>query len=1061
MTVAISTIIDNREGNTLHAALERMGAGGKELWIASAFFSLDALLLLAETLEQYERIRILFGDEASPRQRRLLLERLRAASDEDLLAQREKQPLLSSLQKMEALFTSGRVEARCYTAKKFHAKAYIIKRDIFPEQIAVMGSGNFTRPGLQQNIELNAIQTPEQTEQLRVWYEERWQEAQTDVVTDDVLAEIRRQIELYDPYYLYLKALYAWGQDRQGASTRRTPPLVEILDEHQRQGYFQALKILERQHGVMICDGVGLGKSFIALALMEHYCRAGRRVLLIAPKNILDNSWRDYLETYLQEYRQPFGSIDARAMTEFGFDSEKLEELADGCGELTEKECEYLRLLQAYAQRADVIVIDESHNFRTPSANRYKNLFRIVEPQDGRRKRIIMLTATPINTRYTDMSAQLGLITHETGTLAGYTFQQIRRATVELDKTAPASEPSGQLSLTLQETPNETLNRVLEQVVIQRSRTTCKALSAAAGKELRFPTRRDPECIEYAIGPASRGYAALIDLTDVRFRPAVRRLQQVKKETDEKKLSKLLARPLRGIKLSAFLTEQYRTVVNPNSKQYTDEVHLAGLVYANTLKQLESSPVAFQGIIQSLATGLLARLQVVFGEQVASVIAEHQEWARTAIFRSPDEEEENGADPDIVEDGDALDISGNEIDAWLQQAVKSRGLEKKLRDFTAAEFDVERWRRDIEGDLGYLREIHTAILAARRQPDPKLEEFIPKIAELLEGGRRVLLFTQSRRTAEYLEYELQERLQGYNVARIDSRVEKTRASIIHAFCPGYNPRPSTWARSVPEHIDVLISTDVLSEGVNLQEAGAIVNYDIHWNPVRLIQRIGRVDRRLDPKITPHQHEFRILNVLPPSEIEKIINLVEAVEERTLKISRALGIDEAFFKANDPAGTLKEFNRLYEGGMTGTDVAATKYTEHFAEPDAKTQAILDALPPGAFGVWGKASVDGLFALFEMEATPAATDTDRQRYAQIIGRPVLALEQSGRAVTHDAGAILKVLAGTKIGEHSAAPGDEAALAERLKKLKHSVRNAFADISLPRTIMPRLVCWMELRK
>ena len=1061
MTVAISTIIDNRDGNTLHAALERMGAGGKELWIASAFFSLDALLLLADTLEQYERVRILFGDEANPRQRKLLLEQLRSASDADLLVQREKQPLLTNLQKMEELFASGRVEARCYTAKKFHAKAYIIKREMFPEQIAVMGSGNFTRQGLLQNIELNALQTPEQTEQLRAWYEERWAEAQADVVTEDVLAEIRRQIELYDPYYLYLKALYAWGQDRQGESSGSKPEMVKRLDEHQRQGYWQALKILERQHGVMVCDGVGLGKSFIALALMEYFCRVGKRVLLIAPKNILDNSWRYYLEEYLKDFRQPFGSIDSKAMTEFGFDIEKLEGLLECDGGLSEKECDYLRLLQAYTERADVIVIDESHNFRTPSANRYKNLYRIIEPQDGRRKQMILLTATPINTYYTDMSAQLGLITHEHGTLAGYGFQQIRKASVELDRTVPTSKPSGQLSLTLQETPNDTLNRVLEQVVIQRSRTTCKALSAAAGKELRFPTRHDPECIEYTIGPASQAYAALIELTDDRFRPAVRRLQAMKKETDEKKLAKLLAKPLRGIKLAAFITEQYRTVVNPNSKQYTDEVHLAGLVYANTLKQLESSPAAFQGIIQSLATGLLARLQVVSGTEVAPIIAEHQDWVRTPIFRAPDDDAGNGEDPDMIEDGDALDISGDEVDAWLQQAVKSRGLEKKLREFTAKEFDVERWRHDIEGDLVYLREIHDAILVARRQPDPKLEEFIPQITALLSAGKRMLLFTQSRRTAEYLEYELRDRLHGANVARIDSRVEQTRASIIHAFCPGYNPRPSAWARSVPERVDVLISTDVLSEGVNLQEAGAIVNYDIHWNPVRLIQRIGRVDRRLDPQITPHEHEFSILNVLPPPEIEKVINLVEAVEERTLKISRALGIDEAFFKANDPAGTLKEFNRLYEGDMTGADVAATRYTEYFTEPDSKTQTILDALPPGAFGVWGKAPVDSLFALFEMEATPAATTTDRERYAQIIGRPVLVMEHSGTATLHDAGAILKILAGTKAGEHSTSPSDEPTLAERLKKLNHGVRGAFADISLPRTIMPRLICWMELRK
>ena len=402
------------------------------------------------------------------------------------------------------------------------------------------------------------------------------------------------------------------------------------------------------------------------------------------------------------------------------------------------------------------------------------------------------------------------------------------------------------------------------------------------------------------------------------------------------------------------------------------------------------------------------------------------------------------------------------MDGWLQQAVNARGLANKLADFTPLAFDIERWRRDIESDLLFLRRIHQAIIEARLQPDPKLEKFAPVIAQQLALGKRVLLFTQSRRTAEYLEKELTQRLRDYNVVRIDSRVNATRASIIHAFCPGYNkPRPEPWSPSVPPRVDVLISTDVLSEGVNLQEAGVIVNYDIHWNPVRLIQRIGRVDRRLDPQITPRAHEFGIFNVLPPEEIEKIINLIGAIESRTLKISRALGIDEAFFSANDPAGTLKEFNRLYEGDMTSADEATTRYTEHFTTPDPHTQQLLAYLPPGAFGVWGAAPHDGLFALFIMEATSHASDIDRERFAQIIGRPLLALRLSGQPALFDAGAILKLLADTRIGEHSALPGDEAALAAGLKQLKSSARQSFSDINLPQTIMPKLVCWMELRK
>ncbi|MBI2298659.1 MAG: DEAD/DEAH box helicase family protein [Armatimonadetes bacterium] len=1063
MAGSTSSIVDNRDGNTLLAALTAMGNGGRELWVATAFFSLAALLLLADALTGYQRGRVLFGDDASPRQRELLLDRLRRLSDTDILAQREQSPRLIRLETVARLFEDGRVEARCYTAKKFHAKAYLVAgRDVYPHQLAVLGSGNFTRPGLLENIELNAILTSDQTEQLRVWYEERWAEAQADIVTEDVLNEIRRQIELYDPYWLYLKALYLWGQDRQGEEPDGGPPILGRLDEHQRQGYLQALKILSREHGAMVCDGVGLGKSYIALALMQEYCRQGKRVLLLAPKNILTHSWQGYLAEHLADYREPFGSIEDRAMTELGFDPTELE---NGTDALTELQRARLRLLEGYADRADLIVVDESHNFRTSSANRFKNLFRILGPRRDRRKDVLLLTATPINTQYVDVSNQLSLITHEAGRLAGHPIERIRAAARQADREQP-TPPGVQLELVFEEPVGDLLQQVFEQALIQRSRTTCKDLCRAAGKELRFPIRRDPECVDLRLGPDSAAWRDLIALADARFRPGVQLLHQIRHESDERAIVRLLHRGAQGIKLSAFLTEQYRRHVNPSSKPYSDEIRLAGLVYANTLKQLESSPVAFQGILQSLGAGLLARLHVVLGDDADGVLDDHGEWVRTPLFMAHPDASGDAPDDDTVEDGANLDLSGEEQDEWLQHAIRTRHLERKLCGFTAAEFDVKRWADDIVGDLEYLREIHAATRAARQQRDPKFEQVLPRIVQLLAEGRRVLVFTQSQRTAEYLERQLggeprpNGRLRGHTVARIDSRVEDTRPSIIHAFCPGYNRPPDRWSPSVPERVDVLVSTDVLSEGVNLQEAGAIVNYDVHWNPVRLIQRIGRVDRRLDPEITPHDHEFRIVNVLPPPEIETILNLVGTIEDRQLKISRALGLDQSFFRADDPAGTLKEFNRLYEGTKTVRDEAAEAYTTLFGEPDPANIARLEALPPGAFGVWSGAPRDGLFAVFVMRASQA-TDADRERFAGLLDRPVLALEQPGRPPLDDAGAILKLLAGIPPDARSGTPSDEEQLADRLKQLKNDVRQSFAARELPRTIRPELVCWLELRQ
>lgn len=1061
-----SSIIDNREGNTLLASLQTITGSGRELCIASAFFTLDALLLLAETLGRYQKIRLLFGDDADATQRRTLLAKAKQASEADLLTQREEGlALLSPLKIVERLFQEGRIEARCYTKQKFHAKAYLIQRDAaFAPRQGILGSGNFTRSGMTRNIELNVHLSVEQTAQLDDWFEARWEESEKDEVTPDILTLLQSQITLYHPYVLFQKALAVWGDYYGGQYEESSLP----LDPHQAQGFQQALNIIGREQGVMVCDGVGLGKSFIGLALMEHFCRDGRNVLLIAPKNILDSGWKGYLDKYLRRYRSPFGNITEMPMTEFGYLPDEGKKDPPPTPELEEKR----RLRDDLMQRADVIVIDEAHNFRTTSASRYQNLLKIVQQARGRRKKIILLTATPINTEYADLSAQIGLITQDEGRVGGYDITQIRSAAKNLDKQVHQqvdrgeASPSGQLNLGLRETDDQVLNKVLEALLIQRSRKTCKALAEAAGKALRFPHRNDLKAEPYPIGAEYPEVLELIALSEKRFRAGIKLLQKVEKEAAAgQTMPAAPIKSVKGIKLAAFLLEQYNRN-EPQTKAFQVEARLARLIYSNALKQLESSPPAFQGILQSLGEGLIARLEYVFPQTARPLIEPHLGWVRTPLFpnekAAKTDDDEDDAETQ-VDEGAAIDLSGGETDAWLEKSVQKRHLARKLAEFTNETYDLERWKTDLLADLGYLQEIHAATLKTRQKPDPKLKWGQGIIESAVGQGKRVLVFTQSRRTAEYLEREL--KISGATLARIDSRVEDTRPALLHAFCPGYNPRPNVWPPSVPERVDVLISTDVLAEGVNLQEAGAIVNYDIHWNPVRLIQRIGRVDRRLDPYITPETHSFDIYNVLPPPEIDSILELVGRVENRTLRISKTLGLDAAFFKSTDRAGNLIEFNGLYEGEMTGADRALADWLRQKSQPDPDLVEALKTLPPGAFGVWKNAPCDGLFALFVLEAIEKgpnkASEADRARFGNELGHPVLALERPGLPPLLNAGEIFDLLRGTVKGQVSGTPSDEAALNARLKALRNAVRQGFAEINLPKTIVPRLVCWMEWKK
>ena len=879
-------------------------------------------------------------------------------------------------------------------------------------------------------------------------------EAQADVVTQDLLKEITRQVELYDPYAIYQRALLAWGRFYQGGiEAEEGLGIRDMLDPHQALGYKRALELLGRENGVMICDGVGLGKSFIALALMEHYCRAKKNVLLIAPKSIMRSSWDDYLDRHLREFREPYGTIHEKFMTDLALDLD--EEPSSDKIEAKQKE---LRLLAA---RADVIVIDESHNFRTTNTQRYENLYRIVQSLSlapEKRKKVVLLSATPVNTSYKDLSAQIALITHEKGTIAGNEIANIRSATADLDRRSPR-QPSPQSSFNFPEldpVAGPLLDRVLEAIIIQRKRTTCVALAKAAKKTLLFPNREKPTTMRYEL---SDSFRRVVATAERRFAPTAAFLKRVKDEYERAKAKGVDFTPPKmpakfdGIKFAAFLPEQYRTAGPVTKSSYQYEITLATLVFVNTIKQLESSPPAFQGILQSLGAGLVARLKYVVGDDANDDVQPHSEWIRTPIHAVEGGDSDGGE-----ESGELAELNGTELDEWLEKAIAARHLHKKLADFDEAHFNRGKWRKDILRDLDYLREIHAECVEARQFPDYKLEKAKDEIRARLWEGQRIVVFSQSQRTAFYLEQRLREEFSDKGVARIDSNVkQETRDDILYAFCPLYNPRPRQVNR---DRVDILICTDVLSEGVNMQEAECILNYDIHWNPVRLIQRIGRVDRRLDPLKNPKPHTFSILNCLPPPEINDIIRLVNTVENRRTIINETLGIDASFFTSEDPEGTLREFNNLVDGELSSIDRANERYIRAVAEPDPELLTTLEIMPLGAFGVWDKAPVDGFFALFEMVAKGGLSEADAEHFGSILGRPMLAL-LSGERVSLDAADILEKLSVTVKGVKSANPGDVERLKKALKAMKAAVNQSFRSINLSGNIQPKLICWMELRR
>lgn len=1053
-----SSIIDNSEGNLLIDGLGKISQNCTHFDIASAFFSLDALGMLAEKLQNAEKIRLLFGDDASKSDRRKLLAALRERSDVDLAAQRTQDITLTDLQKAKALILSKKFEARCYTKKKFHAKAYIAYHA--DEFKAVMGSGNFTRQGMTQNIELNARMSHDQSPQLQQWFEERWKEAEQDIVTDDLLKEITRQLDLYDPYAVYLKALLAWGSWNQADENDSSIRIYNQLDQHQKYGYLRAMRIMEREQGVMILDGVGLGKSFIAMAIIQRCLTKGLRVLLVAPKAILENSWRGYIREYLRKENGKFGKLEAENMTWFGIDPK-----SDYVSEAKRQEFE--EAFQDYCEDADVIVIDESHNFRTTNAFRYKQLETVLKHKrpDRPKRQVVLLTATPISTGVADLTNQMKLISGEHGALGGIPFSRLTTEASKIDKNRIAPpEPQATFDFANQFGDETPIHTALSSVAIQRSRATCKAFAAEAGQDLRFPMRELPEAIEYELNGT---YRTLVQEADRAFTALAQYLRDykdsIKKATEEKAAPVSPPLPRVGLRLGAYLTEGYRRADAPRMDKgkgrriVQTQAYLVGLIHVNALKQLESSIAAFDGIVRQLAAGLSARLiqqarlhDPDYLAHAETVVGEHQAWINLKFGQNlPD-------DDSLDEDEQDTDSDGEETDGLVDRALRNKKLNGSLQALTKDHYDVKQWREDIATDLKNLRQLHESVVAAQGVADPKFDEIKHQVRALLAEGKRVLIFTQSQRTSRYIAEKFKDQLEDPDlVGRIDGQVtDNERKQILYAFAPKYNPAPD---KTIPE-VRVLVATDVLSEGVNLQSADAILNYDLHWTPIRLIQRIGRVDRRL--KTGDSMHTFRILNVIPPKEIERIINLVDIVEKRTTLISKTVGIDVSFFKATDQAGTLKEFNKLVDGEQTVTDVAFNDYIKSLQMTEEQ-RAVADVVPRGAFGTWGTAPVEGIFALYTLQLKPNAPDTDSEMVRELIGEPILVMIADGRGET-DPGRILNVLRKTVPGQKSADHGDITILKRRLSDSLNEAKRRIKKVrELPIYVEFQLECWLELRK
>jgi superfamily II DNA or RNA helicase len=1012
--------------------------------IAAGYFEVGALLALDGDWQKLDKIRILMGDHVSHRTKKALLEAVRHRAEIELEAGLErdkvKDPLLDGVDAVVEALHTGRIECRVYNRDKFHAKAYIThgKVEVLGSQ-ALVGSSNFTVPGLTENVELNIkLESQSEVAQLQEWYERHWDDAVD--VTADVLRTIERHTQLYRPFDVYARALHELLADSEPTATeweRNQSRMFPILDRYQQEAYWAMLDIAERYRGAFLCDGVGLGKTFVGLMLIERLVLYEKKnVVLFAPKAAKESVWVPELRRYLSHVGGFGEAVDFSNLTVFSHTD------LSRRGDFPER---FLRV----AERADAVVVDEAHHFRNPgrvpdptdpeSRTRYYRLYDLLADAGGGVKPIYMLTATPINNSLHDFRHLVELFTRREQAYFAKTLginsvmARINALTKELaTRVGDAPDVADNLA-----DAQEILKKdpLFDGLVVQRSREYARrSQMQETGDAAMFPDRADPQVADYSI---RKTYGNLLDMVEEAF------------ERDK---------PLFALPIYYPLAYYKGPDAEIDPKEENRQAQVVGLIRTNFLKRFESSVYAFERSCDRLMRKLMAHIEK--NNETPQETRRYERW--------------------IDQHTKLLEYTRiRQLELWQDEAAEEEDEDEDVvppelleaaRELNRDEYDVVEIMQETFLDLDQL----AAFLEEARRFEPKHDDKLKKLTRMLQSkemkDRKVLVFTEFADTARYLRKNLREA--GVDdVFQIDSGSKADRADVLRRFSPYYNGSSSRELSAAgKDEIRVLVTTDVLSEGLNLQDATRLVNYDIHWNPVRLMQRVGRVDRRLNPEVEARlvadhpsvekeRGKVKFWNFLPPDELDRLLDLYRKVSHKTLLISRTLGIEgRKLLTPQDDFEALREFNANYEGTATAIEELHLEY-QRLIRDHPGLEERLDGFPSAIFS--GRERTDtapvGTFLCYRLPALDAELDTFTLDAGTT--RWFLYVVETGEIFEETAAIAEFVRSDPSAPRVTTLP--RKTLVDLRDEIEKHIKNTYlksmsAPIDAPK---PRLVCWLEL--
>ena len=861
-------VIDNRKWkmvDVLNALLKENK--GRSLDAATAFFNVGGYEVIGSGLKGLGSFRLLIGREIKDAEKlELVPDKKKLAREliEDIEVLPFTESTLHTVEDLIEFLGRESVSIRVSKDDFQHSKCYLFYSDKpvatgsfdrMRPTVGIVGSSNFTRAGLTSNKELNMshriVLEKEEVDDaearslidwhpelncrdltahyderrvyksevgaralndLTTWYDGEWMAAED--FKQDLIALLDASkfgSKEYTPFQVYMKSLYARHKDDIEEEAKDPGKITAVeLTTFQEHAVIKAKKILKAHYGVLIGDSTGLGKTWIGKRLLEDYAYHQRQKAIVVCPASLRTMWDRELKK---------ATVSATVLSQ---------------EELGRPEFDPAQYLDA-----DIFLVDESHNFRNSNSQRYLSLDRMLTANAGRgkagqRKRVILMTATPVNNDLFDLYHQLNLIAmNDRAHFAAAGIGDMRRYFLNARRAATGRAIGGNVG------------DLLDMVAVRRTRSFIKRAypdATLGGRKIEWPERK-LQTIHYDI---EKVYNA-----DQKLDPDMNIYESIVKGIGDLSLA--------PYNLETYKKDQSKVDAMNRGR----EEALVGIAKTRYLKRFESSVHAFR-----ISVGRALEFLKTF----ESYVLDGKVLSSSDFYRLRQYIDVDGEDDSTPESMAGKMDASEEVKKFLETLPK----------LDPQDYDLRKLHEAIQSDIDILMKMWEAVKDIRPDKDAKLIELKAKLTSELKG-KKVLIFTYYRDTARYLHNNLasgeaKEFLKEAGspcIEVIDSTVKK-RENLIRRFAPVSNDAQEIV--EAEDEIDLLISTDVLSEGQNLQDCSIVLNYDLHWNPMRMVQRAGRIDRI--GALFKHLH---IYNMWPDDKLDRLLGLVENLNNKIAQV----------------------------------------------------------------------------------------------------------------------------------------------------------------------------------